>query len=600
MTDSSDQPVTAANGRQPHGSPAPGGRAAAPGSPDYDVAVLGSGLAGSTLAACLARNGARVVILDAGSHPRFAIGESTIPYTSMIMRLVAERYGVPEIKWLTTFEAVQSKISTHCGVKRNFGFLYHREGLTQNPLETSEFPIPKITHTENHFFRQDTDAWMLAVAVKYGAAVRQQTKVVDVDIDQDGVTVVPERGAPVRAKFVVDASGFRSPIAEKFGLRESPSRLRHHSRSLFTHMTGVTPYEDTVPKGTHDNPSPWSQGTLHHLFRGGWIWVIPFDNHSRATNPLCSVGLNLDPRIHPQPDCSPEEEFRRFIAQYPNIAPQFKNAVAVRDWVRTGRLQYSSKQTMGYRWCLTSHAAGFVDALFSRGLSNTMEIIHALGWRLLDAIREDDFSEERFTYVQELEQGLLDFNDDLVANAYTSFGSWELWNAWFRLWSLGQILATFEINRAYARFLDGHDPKVLERLERQAPAGAIPDYAPVRDLLKRTSELTQAVQAGSADHKQTAEEILEMLRAVDFVPPAFGLADPDNHWTNATTAAILKTLLWAKKDAPPEIGELTYEGLTLFIKKRFDREEFSLGEELKHIVAEWPVIGRPLRVPNPQ
>lgn len=597
MTDSARGRVPAPEETQAQDGPRTGARGAAP---EYDVAVLGSGLAGSTLAACLARNGARVLILDAGSHPRFAIGESTIPYTSMIMRLVSERYGVPEIKQLTTFEAVQAKISTNCGIKRNFGFLYHHEGQSQNPRETSQFPIPKITHTENHFFRQDTDAWMLGVAVKYGASVRQQTKVVDVDIDEDGATVIPDRGDPVRVRFVVDASGFRSPIAEKFGLREEPSRLRHHSRSMFTHMTGVIPYEDTVPKGTHSNPSPWSQGTLHHLFRGGWIWVIPFDNHPRATSPLCSVGLSLDPRIHPQPDCTPEEEFRRFIAKYPDIAPQFEKAVAVRDWVRTGRLQYSSRRTMGYRWCLTSHAAGFVDALFSRGLSNTMEIIHALGWRLLDAIRDDDFSEERFAYVQELEQGLLDFNDDLVANAYTSFGNWHMWNAWFRLWSLGQILATFEINRAYSRFLDKHDPAVLARLERQAPAGAIPDYAPVRDMLKRTSELTQAVQAGTADPRQTADEILRMLRSADFVPPAFGLADPDNHWTDASTMKILKTLRWAKKDAPPQIGELTYEGLTLFIKKRFDPEEFNLKEELKHIVAGWPVVGGPLRVPDPQ
>ncbi|MEE1931084.1 NAD(P)/FAD-dependent oxidoreductase [Streptomyces sp. TRM 70351] len=576
------------------GQPAPGSR------PQYDVAILGSGLAGSTLAACLAKNGAKVLILDAGSHPRFAIGESTIPYTSMMMRLVSERYGVPEIKWLTTFEATQAKISTNCGVKRNFGFLYHREGAKQNPLETSEFPIPKITHTENHFYRQDTDAWMLSVAVKYGAHVMQQTKVSDVDIDDDGVSVIPDNGDPVRVKFVVDASGFRSPIAQKFGLREEPSRLRHHSRSLFTHMIGVKPYEGTVPKGVHHNPSPWSEGTLHHLFDGGWMWVIPFDNHPRATNPLCSVGLNLDPRIHPKPDCSPEEEFRRFIAKYPDIEPQFRDARAVRDWVSTGRLQYSSKQTVGYRWCLTSHAAGFVDALFSRGLSNTMEIIHALGWRLLDAIKDDDFSVERFAYVQELEQGLLDFNDDLVANAYTSFGSWQLWNAWFRIWSLGQILATFEINRAYARFLDNHDPAVLARLERQAPDGAIPDYAPVREMLKRVSELTQSVHAGDLDARVAADELMEILRAADFVPPAFGLADPDNHWTDATTLKIIDTLKWAKRSAPVEIGELVHEGLTLFIRKRFDREEFDLAEELKHIVARWPVIGKPLRVPLPK
>ncbi|GGO95492.1 NAD(P)/FAD-dependent oxidoreductase [Wenjunlia tyrosinilytica] len=574
--------------------------ASAPGKPQYDVAVLGSGLAGSTLAACLARNGAKVLILDAGTHPRFAIGESTIPYTSMMMRLVSERYGVPEIKWLTTFEAVQAKISTNSGVKRNFGFLYHREGRRQDPRETNMFPIPKITHTENHFFRQDTDAWMLGVALKYGAQVKQQTKITDVDIDDDGVTVIPENGETIRVKFVVDASGFRSPLARKFGVREEPSRLRHHSRSLFTHMVGVKPYEDTMPKGLHQNPSPWSEGTLHHMFDGGWMWVIPFDNHARSTSPLCSVGLNLDPRVHPVPDCSPEEEFRRFIAKFPDIAPQFEGATAVRDWVRTGRLQYSSKQTIGYRWCLTSHAAGFVDALFSRGLSNSMEIIHALGWRLLDAIREDDFSVERFKYVQELEQGLLDFNDDLVANSYTSFKSFPLWNAWFRVWSLGQILATFEINRAYAQYLDNHDPAVLERLERQAPDGAIPDYRPARELLRKVSDLTRAVQNGKAEPDTAADEILTVLRAADFVPPAFGLADPNNHWTDASTFKILSTLNWAKKKAPKEMGDLVYEGLTLFIRKRFDREEFNLKEELIHTIAPWPVIGKRFRVPAPE
>src|SRR5262249_32828395 len=155
-------------------------------------------------------------------------------------------------------------------------------------------------------------------------------------------------------------------------------------------------------------------------------WVIPFNNHARATNPLISVGLNLDPRVHPKPDCPPREEFHRFLDRFPDVKTQFRGATAVRPWVSTGLLQYSSRQTVGYRWGLTSHAAGFVDALFSRGLSNSLEIVNALTGRLLDALREDDFSLERFTFVQTLEQGLLDFNDDLVANAYTSFTDFRL------------------------------------------------------------------------------------------------------------------------------------------------------------------------------
>lgn len=277
-------------------------------TPQHDVIVIGSGLAGSSLASVLAEGGAKVLILDAGTHPRFAIGESTIPYTSMLMRLVSERYDVPEIKRLTTFENVQASIAPSCGIKKNFGFLYHREGERQRFDECHEFPIPRITHVENHFFRQDVDAWMLQVAVKHGAEVQQFARVAGVDTDDDGITVRGEGDATWRARFVVDASGFRSPLAESFGLRQQPTRLRHHSRSIFTHMIGVTPYEETVPKGAHGNPTKWSQGTLHHLFEGGWMWVIPFNNHPLATNPLVSVGLNLDPRIHPPFDGTPEEE----------------------------------------------------------------------------------------------------------------------------------------------------------------------------------------------------------------------------------------------------------------------------------------------------
>jgi tetracycline 7-halogenase / FADH2 O2-dependent halogenase len=559
--------------------------------------ILGSGLAGSVIAACLARNGVDVLVIDAAAHPRFAIGESTIPYTSMMMRLIAERYGVPEVKQLTTFEAVQANVSTNCGVKRNFGFVYHQPGHSHDPRRTNEFPIPKITHTENHFFRQDVDHWMLKVAFNYGAHVRQRTRIADVRVEDSAVTLVTDRKEEISAKFVIDASGFRSVLADKFALREEPTRLRAHSRSVFTHMVNVRPFEATVRAGIHGNPSPWSQGTLHHLFPGGWMWVIPFDNHRLSTNPACSVGISLDPRIHPRPDGPPEREFADFLDDFPDIRKQFAGARAIRDWVSTPRLQYSSRQTVGPRWVLTSHAAGFIDALFSRGLENTMEIINNLVHRVIDAVREDDFAVERFEYVQELEQSLLDFNDDLVANAYTSFQSWNLWDAWFRVWSLGQILATFEINRAYAKYLDHRDLDALERLARIEPHGSIPDYSPARELLKTVSERVQLVQAGQLDAEVAAEQIFELLARADFVPPAFGLTDRRNRWYNATSGKVLKTLLWARREAPPEIGQIVTEGLVLFIRKRLSRDEFNLREELRHTIAAMPLIGQAIRPP---
>ena len=115
-------------------------------------------------------------------------------------------------------------------------------------------------------------------------------------------------------------------------------------------MVGVPCFHQvTASQAAYQLPFQLSEGTLHHVFHGGWIWVIPFNNHAKSTNPLCSVGLMLDPRVHPaQPDLSPEEEFFQFIGRFPSIAQQFQPAKAVRQldsnradsvWCKTGGRQ---------------------------------------------------------------------------------------------------------------------------------------------------------------------------------------------------------------------------------------------------------------------
>ena len=551
--------------------------------PAHDVLILGSGLAGSIAGACLARAGLDVLVIDAGKHPRFAIGESTIPYTSTMTRLIAERYDVPEIKHLSTYESVQAHISTNCGVKRNFGFLHHEPGRPHDPARAHQFPISKIAHTESHFLRADVDHWLARVARRYGARLREETRVAEIRESPEAITLLLEGGETVDGRFLIDASGFRSPLARQFGLREEPTRLRTHSRSIFTHMRGVAPFEDTLPSPRlHGNPSPWSQGTLHHLFPGGWMWVIPFDNHPGATSDLCSVGISFDPRVHPEPDDGGEAEFRRFLDEYPDVARQFTKAEAVRPWVSTGRLQYSSTRTVGARWCLTAHAAGFIDALFSRGMQNTMVILHALIWRVIEAARDDDFRVERFKAVEDLEQGLLDVNDFLVAGAYTSFGHWDLWDAWFRIWETGQVLSTMEVGRAYARFLAERDPRVLDDLARIEPDGSIPEYPPARELMREADRLSREVQDGLRDPADAAERIFALLEAADFIPPPFGLADRRQRWYAITPARVARTLLWARREAPPEIGRLFVEGIGLPLRHRLSAKEYKVRQELVH------------------
>jgi flavin-dependent dehydrogenase len=50
-------------------------------SNSVDTIIIGAGPAGSTVAALLAEQGLRVVVLERDKHPRYHIGESLLPFT---------------------------------------------------------------------------------------------------------------------------------------------------------------------------------------------------------------------------------------------------------------------------------------------------------------------------------------------------------------------------------------------------------------------------------------------------------------------------------------------------------------------------------------
>jgi tetracycline 7-halogenase / FADH2 O2-dependent halogenase len=529
-----------------------------PPSEPYDVAILGAGMAGGMLGAVLARNGVKVLLIDAGVHPRFAVGESTIPYTSSMTKIIAARYQVPEIEPLASFRGIHDKVSPMCGRKQNFGFVYHREGRPQDPSEINQLVIPEWQRTECHLFRQDTDTYLFNVAVSYGADPCLDTRITGIEIDPDtGVVLRSARGEEFHARYLVDGSGYRSPVAEAFGLRDEPTRARHHSRTLFTHMVGVTPFDDAAAAQPHKQPSPWHHGTLHHVFDGGWLWVIPFDNFDGALSPMCSVGLTLDERVFPKPDGPPQQEFDAFLRRFPEIAEQFRTARAVRPWVSTGRLQYSASRTVGDRYCLTSHAAGFIDALYSRGLTNTLEVVNALAWRLIEASRDGDWSTERFAYVDDLQQGLFDVHDDLVYSSFVGFRHYELWNAVVRVWKTTSILPTMRIENALRAFLETGNHQVFHDLEETGTPGlAAPVGKDISELLAFTRQTCQAVEAGTLSPSDAADRLFEHVRQSGFVPAPFELGEPDNRYFEATPELLARLTEWGRTQSPEHMRSL--------------------------------------------
>lgn len=401
---------------------------------DFDVIVLGTGIAGTMLSCILAKHGRSVLMIDNGVHPRFAIGESTIPQTSQLISLVAREFGVHEFHHigLNSPGELRKHVTNNCGIKRLFGFAFHRLGEAHRTEEAHQFG--NVWRDENHLFRQDIDSYLYHLAVGYGARGLQSTQIQAVNIDERGAQVVAG-GRSYSARFVVDGTGHKSILADKYGLRDNPCPMVSSSRSIFTHVVNVGQFEDTVGKRLTE---PFNRGTLHHIFKRGWFWVIPFNNWEGAPNPLVSVGVTVDDRYWPEdPKLSPEEEFESFVQKLPSVIPQFRAAYAIRPWVRTKRIQYSSHRTIGPRFALLSHAAGFIDPLFSRGLISTLQNLRTLSRALLDALHDDDFAVDRFEGVDREQIRNFSFADRIVAAAYSSWDDFELWNAWVRVWAIG-------------------------------------------------------------------------------------------------------------------------------------------------------------------
>lgn len=557
----------------------------------FDVIILGSGLGGSILATILARHDVRVLMIDKEVHPRFAIGEATTPDMDLMMVILSYMYSVPEIAHLSSFDNICNNISpSACGIKRSFNFVYHRDMKEQTLEESNKIGV----RDSSHFFRPDIDHYMAKVAIKYGIKLLENTKVVDINIDSTKVEITIEGGEKFTANFLVDGSGYNSLLSQKFNLRENPTRLKTHSRSVFTHMEQVKRYDDCVPasianQGGETDEILWYEGTLHHIFDGGWMWVIPFNNHAESKNPICSVGLNFNLKRFPKTDISPEQEFQDFLSKYPSIAVQFEDAKPTRKWVSTGRLQYSSHSCMGNRFYLLPHATGFIDPLFSFGLANTCTVLIPLASRLLTAISKNDYSTANFAPVERLQQKLLDYNDRIVNGSYISFTNFNLWNVWRRVWLLGTFTKLSKIILSVIKC-----EKLTALNEDENFIGLTYGYEGLSDTFFKNAFATiEKVEEGSLSPEDAANQLLALINSIDFLPTNF-MAFGDASHINASMISEFavserkRFFSWIKTSTKPEVRNyLDYE-IEDFVSAADTAEKFIRGIYSKEFIpATW-------------
>lgn len=239
----------------------PGTGGGSPGRKQVDVAVIGGGPAGATLATLCARNGLEVALYERERAPRYRVGESLLPATP---RRIVPLLGAAD-------EMAQADFVVKPGGTFSWG------DRPDDPWD-----LIFAGHTALNVDRQRFDAILLANARAKGVAVHEGEAVRSVgegDAEQGRVVEVEalDTGARrrVQARYVANASGQRLDL----------SGLRARTWSRIFSRVAVWGYWDGA--GRLDPPLDGNVffETLETAHGPAWVWFIPLSDI------LTSVGV---------------------------------------------------------------------------------------------------------------------------------------------------------------------------------------------------------------------------------------------------------------------------------------------------------------------
>ena len=442
----------------------------------HDVAVIGSGFAGSLLARILATLGYDVVLLERGTHPRFAIGESTTPLANLSLERIARRYGLKDCydlaahgRWLRSHPELRR------GLKRGFTFYRHHPNERLNVAErllVAASPIAEVS--DSHWMRSDVDHHFVREAVAAGVDYRDRVDLTRADMGDDGVRLVGRRGddaLDIRADYVVDASGPGGFLARQLAIPSGLENARMHSAILFSHFANTRLMADVMPHML-EGPYPDDWAAMHHVIDEGWMYVLRFDDG------IVSAGFALTPRglaAFPQGiGGQPEAMWRWLMDRYPTIAATFEDSRPLMPLLYRPRVQHRLTQAAGERWAMLPHAYAFTDALFSTGIAWGLRGIERLALSFEDTRVRRPTAAARQRY-ERLLAAEADQIDVLVAGAYEAMAHFDLFAAHALIYfttvsyaeSYQRLVARESDVAAWSGFLGVGDPH-LESLPGEA------------------------------------------------------------------------------------------------------------------------------------
>ena len=488
-----------------------------------EVAIVGSGFAGSLLARVLAKLGYDVVLLERGTHPRFAIGESSTPLANLSLQRLASRYGLADCSELATYGGwLRHRPEIRRGLKRGFTFYRHHPGerFANRAFDSERLLVAASMDdliSDTHWLRADVDHHFVREAVAAGVDYRDHVEVETAEFGSDGVRLNGNRhGAAfnLRANFVIDASGPGGFLARQLSIPSGLGQTETRSSIVFSHFNGVRLMDDVVA-GMPTGPYPDDWAAVHHLIDEGWMYSLRFDNG------VTSAGFLLTPRgaasLKSVGAGSPDDIWEELLDRYSTIAAIFGDAKPLRPIAFRSGIQHRLTRAAGERWALMPHTYAFVDPLFSTGIAWSLRAVERLGLAF-----EAVFNDGRVPGAEVLERydaalgAEADQIDLVVAGAYEAMAHFDLFAAQAMLYfatvsfaEVSQRLAPDE-SVAWKGFLGKGDP-VLGPLPRQS--------------LKRLREIT--LRRGETGSTEERRGFVEWVRQSIAPRNIAGLANPE-------------------------------------------------------------------------
>ena len=348
-----------------------------------EIAIVGSGFAGSLLARVLAMLGYDVVLLERGTHPRFAIGESSTPLANLSLERLGVRYGLSDCYHLATHGRwLEHHPELRRGLKRGFTFYRHHQdqpfanrGLDSERLLVAASPTDSIA--DSHWMRSDVDHHFVREAIAAGVDYRDHVELTSAELTWNSVRLEGTRDSAafeLRAGFLVDASGPNGFLARQLSIPSGLERTQTRSALVFSHFDGVRKMNEVMP-GLPDGPYPDDWAAVHHVIDEGWMYSLRFDHG------VTSAGFVLTPRgmeslRAPRTDAA--ALWCTLLQRYPTLASAFATATPIMPIAFHPGIQHRLTRAAGERWVLMPHAYGFVDPLFSTGIAWGLRAVERL------------------------------------------------------------------------------------------------------------------------------------------------------------------------------------------------------------------------------